>query len=908
MSIEKYSWQPWQLTAYVVGELEPEVVRQIETTAASDPKLAAEIDAIRSTIAQVTQLYQHETADIQPTQLKALQATAPDSLTSTMAHTNQDAQPVSVAQPMATSRSNRLAWIGLLAMSASLLIAVYMATPSATSWLLSRNDFKPLDEAKQSLPNQPVTKLEPSQTPAVQEPVPAANPVANSAGAEIAATGSLENLNEELGLFGDVQVEHVEELDLAIVRGSKADVERVKGVIDSVRVLESTKPTMGADVSDAQDVSGSGKNFLELPAALKSTVRARNEELARERASGEQKALSDGEAVRTLQTAASQLTSEATTLARQQAPSSGSENAGNQPFPVSNEADRRRAEFFDRMKASGSMAAGLPGGGQGGYGIAGNGMSVAETQSQIDAFGSETGKPQPDNDPRVELSLGKKRVEAESRIGRFALESTTTDRFEPIYENPFTQVGKEPLSTFSIDVDTASYVKARQFLLQSRRLPPANAVRIEEFVNYFEYEYTGPKNADEPFGAYLAVTDCPWQPEHKLVRIALQATKIDVQDRPKANIVFLLDVSGSMDEPNKLPLVKESMRMLVEQLGENDRVAMVVYAGAAGCVLESTTGDHQDLILGALDKLNAGGSTNGGQGIQLAYDLARDHFIPGGINRVILCTDGDFNVGVTSTDALVNLVAKNAKSKIFLTVLGYGMGNTNDAMMEQISNRGNGVYGFVDSRREAQRQMVKQLAGNLMTVAKDVKIQVEFNPARVSAYRLIGYENRVLAAEDFNNDKKDAGEIGAGHRVTALYEVEPVEAAGARQDRAPVDNLRYQQKAVAAQPLVITESAELSNELLVVKLRYKQPEGDSSKLLTFPLEDQSKEFANVDRDFKWAATVAEFAMLLRNSKHKGSATWSGLLEQADEAAGVSPDGTRQECLDMMRIAAGLAGH
>lgn len=497
----------------------------------------------------------------------------------------------------------------------------------------------------------------------------------------------------------------------------------------------------------------------------------------------------------------------------------------------------------------------------------------------------------------------------EQRASRRAPSESIGDRFEPIFENSFKKVSEAPLSTFSIDVDSASYAKSRQLLLEARRLPPVDAVRIEEFVNYFEYEYSGPKT-DDPFGADLGIASCPWRPAHQLVRIALQATKLDLKERPKANIVFLLDVSGSMDEPNKLPLVKESMRMLIEQLGENDKVAMAVYAGAAGCVLESTRGNKQKKILGALDHLNAGGSTNGGQGIQLAYDLARDNFIPDGINRVILCTDGDFNVGVTNTKALVDLVEENAKSKVFLTVLGYGMGNTNDAMMEQISNRGNGVYGFVDSRREAHRQMVRQLAGNLVTVAKDVKIQVEFNPAKVKSYRLLGYENRVMAAKDFNDDTKDAGEIGAGHRVTALYEVVPVGAKTPSQEDG-VDPLRYQTKAksdVDAEAESDAEPAsEFSDELLAVKLRYKQPEGDTSKLLVFPLEDQASRFDEADRDFRWASSMVEFGMLLRNSRYKGSASWSSLIERATAAAGVSPDADRQECLEMIRTAAQLSG-
>ncbi len=511
----------------------------------------------------------------------------------------------------------------------------------------------------------------------------------------------------------------------------------------------------------------------------------------------------------------------------------------------------------------------------------------------------------------VNEALG--RVLGKKQWDRAAVEAQGGDRFAAFSDNEFLPVEAQPLSTFSIDVDTAAYTKARQYLLEHRQLPPPAAVRIEEFINYFDYEYAGPKD-DKPFAASLAVTACPWQPKHQLVRIALQAKQVETASRPKANLVFLLDVSGSMDEPNKLPLVKETMRLLTYQLTENDKVAMVVYAGAAGCVLESTYGHEQDKILSAIERLNAGGSTNGGQGIELAYKLARDNFIKGGINRVILCTDGDFNVGVTNTEALVDLVKQQAESNVFLTVLGYGMGNTNDAMMEQIADRGNGLYGFVDSRREAQRQMVKQLAGNLMTVAKDVKIQVEFNPSKVRAYRLIGYENRQLAAEDFNNDKKDAGEIGAGHRVTAIYELVPTSVA--IDAVPPVDGLRYQ--AAKPKPELKPESKPepataakvednaYSSELLAVKLRYKQPEGTESQLLTFPLQDKSVPYAEVDKDFRWAAAMAEFGMLLRTSPHKGNATWATVRERARGALGNPIDTARAEAVEMIGVASELA--
>ena len=484
------------------------------------------------------------------------------------------------------------------------------------------------------------------------------------------------------------------------------------------------------------------------------------------------------------------------------------------------------------------------------------------------------------------------------------------DRYGAIAENTFERVRDTPLSTFAIDVDTASYAKSRQLLMEAGLLPPADAVRIEEFINYFDYQYEGP-NGEEPFAAHLTVAECPWRAEHRLVRVALQARQIAMQARPAANIVFLLDVSGSMNQPNKLPLVKESIRMLVEQLGENDRVAIVVYAGAAGCVLESTTGDQQEQILSAINRLSAGGSTNGGEGIQLAYQIARQHFVAAGINRVILCTDGDFNVGVTDTESLVGLVEENARDNVFLTVLGFGIDNTNDEMMEQVSNRGNGVYAFIDSWREAKRQMVQQLTGNLITVAKDVKAQVEFNPQRVRAYRLLGYENRILAAEDFNDDRKDAGEIGAGHRVTALYEIVPV-GSESREGEPVVDTLRYQpavtvSEGQSSQPTAkSSESEGLNQELLAVKLRYKEPDGDASKLLIFPLVDEPLSFADADADFRWAASIAEFGMLLRGSKFSGNATWSSLIQQAKSAAGPNPDPAREEAVQMMLRTSQLA--
>ncbi|MHC4177513.1 MAG: vWA domain-containing protein [Planctomycetota bacterium] len=466
------------------------------------------------------------------------------------------------------------------------------------------------------------------------------------------------------------------------------------------------------------------------------------------------------------------------------------------------------------------------------------------------------------------------------------------DRYGQLVENAFRAVKDHPLSTFSIDVDTASYANVRRFLLDQGRLPPPDAVRIEELINYFRYDYAGPEG-DVPFAAHIAAAACPWKPGHRLVRIGLKGREFPSEQRPESNLVFLLDVSGSMRSPDKLPLLKRGMKLLAEQMRENDRVAIVVYASSEGLVLPSTSGERREEILAALDRLEAGGSTNGGAGIELAYRIAQENLIPGGVNRVLLCTDGDFNVGTTSTGALVRMVEERARSGVFLSVLGFGRGNLNDAMMETISNKGNGNYAYIDSISEARKVLVEQMGGTLITIAKDVKIQVEFNPARVAAYRLIGYENRILAAEDFGDDRKDAGEIGAGHTVTALYEVVP---AGTQIDVPIVDPLKYQSP---AQP---KDDAQISDELLTLKLRYKEPDAATSKLLQLPLVDEGRPFGQASTEFQFAAAVASFGMLLRDSEHKGTATYDAVLEIATAAKGPDVHGYRAEFLEMVRQA------
>jgi Ca-activated chloride channel homolog len=463
-----------------------------------------------------------------------------------------------------------------------------------------------------------------------------------------------------------------------------------------------------------------------------------------------------------------------------------------------------------------------------------------------------------------------------------------TEAYDRIDENGYRRVLDDPLSTFSIDVDTASYANVRRFLT-SGSLPPADAVRIEELVNYFRFEYAAPRG-EHPFSVTTEVAACPWNPKHRLALIGLQARPIEAGRPVARNLVFLLDVSGSMDSPDKLPLVQSAMRMLVETLTPEDRVAIVVYAGASGLVLDSTPGDRKAEIQRAIAELRPGGSTNGAAGIRLAYDTAAAHLIKGGINRVILATDGDFNVGVTSEGELTRLIEEERQRGIFLSVLGVGTGNLKDSTMEKLADRGNGNYAYLDSLLEARKVLVAEAGGTLVTVAKDVKVQIEFNPRTVGAYRLVGYENRVLAKEDFNNDKKDAGDIGAGHSVTALYEIVP---PSEMHDLPSVDALKYQ-----APPRHDAGSA--SNELMTVKLRYKPPDGDTSRLITVPVNDRTGE---ISQNAGFAAAVAEFGMLLRQSEFKGTATWEDARTLARRYRGDDPDGYRAEFIRLVDLAA-----
>ncbi len=491
------------------------------------------------------------------------------------------------------------------------------------------------------------------------------------------------------------------------------------------------------------------------------------------------------------------------------------------------------------------------------------------------------------------LSRGPLRIDGERGVIRPRRDSGgNTEAYDHIDENPFRSPRVAPMSTFSVDVDRASYSNVRRYLAGGQ-LPPKDAVRIEERVNYFPYGDPAPAQTGAPLRVSTELAAAPWNPTHDLLRIALRARDVDMRRAPPSNLVFLVDVSGSMQGPGRLPLVKEALGLLVNELREEDRVAITVYAGSAGLVLPSTSGADKQKIMAALDGLEAGGSTAGGAGIRLAYDVAQKNFIAGGNNRVILCTDGDFNVGQSSDGELVRLIEQRRKEGSFLTILGFGMGNYKDSKMEKLAGAGNGNYGYIDDLLEARKMLVKEMGGTLVTVAKDVKLQVEFNPARVQAYRLLGYEDRLLRDEDFANDVKDAGDVGAGHTVTALYEIVPTGTA-LDVTLPDVSSLRYQRVTGADSP---------RNELLHVALRYKAPDGEKSTLMTHPV---GGERSRPSEAMRFASAVAGFGMLLRESPNMGTLTWSQMLSLARGAKGSDEDGYRADFIRMGEVAASLA--
>jgi Ca-activated chloride channel homolog len=470
-----------------------------------------------------------------------------------------------------------------------------------------------------------------------------------------------------------------------------------------------------------------------------------------------------------------------------------------------------------------------------------------------------------------------------------------TEGYAAVNENGYKNVHNNPLSTFSIDVDNASYSNIRRFI-NLGELPPPDAVRIEEMINYFKYDYPEP-DGDHPFSVYTELATCPWNKKHLLFQVGLKGKSVDKSTLPPSNLVFLLDVSGSMEDPNKLPLLKSAFGMLVNELRSNDRVAIVVYAGAAGLVLESTPGNRKEMIMRAIDNLHAGGSTAGGAGLKLAYSEAQKNFIKGGNNRIILATDGDFNVGESSNGGMERLVEEERDRGIFITVLGFGMGNVKDDKMEIIADKGNGNYAYIDNLQEARRVLVREFGGTLFTIAKDVKFQIEFNPLKVESYRLIGYENRLLNDEDFNDDRKDAGEMGSGHNVTALYEIVP---AGSDEERPSIDPLRYQRSEVTEKYQSDYETRISDKEFLNIKIRYKKPDGKTSMLLEKPVKGGVKEIGFASENLRFAAAISEFGMILRTSEFKGNSTLEAAINLAGGARGEDEEGYRAEAIRLMK--------
>jgi Ca-activated chloride channel family protein len=846
------------LSAYALGELEPDDTARVSQALIANPALKEELKQIQQTIGAVQSVLQ----DTDPAvRLKADQSNRV--FASILASEPQ--QPATLPMRRQWYRDRR--FVGLLAVAATVPLAMVIVP----EWFVSKN------ELAKSI-SVPEAKPEASRPEAIpMEPVAAGSNLAAAAADRLTEPAQKE-LSQPLK-------------DLSEDESGSADkpTAPTSDTLDSVR--ESTEVGLDTGISakgaglggmgagsGGMGPGGFGQNMNTDRAKVGDPRSAKGgpESAPLERMSSESRTLATNSAA-----PADNAPSDSKTTKLNGSPS----------YTADASLFVRNEKESDGKQSEGKQSDGKPSDAKRNYSDA---LSLSTTVRSRDSE-QESARMLPDElAANVPLSLRKRN------------DSPAGDRFEPIIETPFVTPAQAPLSTFSVDVDTASYSKIRQYLTQTNSLPVPNMVRIEEMINYFEYNYAGPTDK-APFSASLAMEPCPWNREHQLVRVGLQARKLERSQRPKANLVFLLDVSGSMDEPNKLPLVKRTLALLTEQLTENDRVAIVVYAGAAGCVLPSTIGSNKQAILDSLNHLNAGGSTNGGQGIQLAYSIAKEHFVPGGVNRVILCTDGDFNVGITGDDALVEMLEANAKSNIFLTCLGYGKGNYNDSMMEKISNRGNGIYGMIDSEMEARRMMVEQLQGTLVTVAKDVKIQVDFNPSQVASYRLIGYEDRRLAAKDFDNDQKDAGEIGAGHRVTALYEIAMVGGSNNPVPSEDGETSKYAKKpTVDSAPIPSAPQAtDLADEILTLKVRYKEPEGTVSAKQEFVLKKADQNSGTeIDRDLHWASAVAEFGLLLRQSNMAPHADWGNMIERAAVSAG--GDAYRLECVQMMRKAAGLA--
>lgn len=875
-------WDDPRITAYVMGELDAEERLAFEKAMADSAGLRGAVDQAGRVTDQLQQLFDGETSKTLDGDRRAKILAASVQSPSVDRPPTMDAAPLRTFPPL---RSRMVPWI--LAAAASLLLLLGLLPPLQQARVAFRED---------------ATTAKPTSDPGDSD-----DPM-------VVESGTVEVLDKSLPV--EMVEEQLSRSRLAVdFEGEESDAEPV--------MVDVLTDEIGANVAlattDPSDAAGaSGPSIAETP----SNPETRNTPIMSERLAvqtppapqpddtphpfGEQ-------ATPTPLKAGYQMSAPAQPVEVRLTESESKSESNLALAEISDPTPSRRAAITSTSPAPASPAPGSPAPAfDSAPGASSTVLAPVQTDSPVtnDALMIENRRALPlqsrlsvteyestlksEVDESVALGIRAERLDQRRRIAVYQ----DGDRFDPIVENEFKPVREHPLSTFSIDVDTASYSKVRRTLSEGR-MPRPDAVRIEELVNYFDYDYPAPEaDSEHPFATKVTIATCPWNQKHRLARVAIQGKTLERDSRPPCNLVFLLDTSGSMNQPNKLPLVVEGMKMLTGQLGKEDRVAIVVYAGSAGMVLDSTPAGKQKKIKKALSQLSAGGSTNGGAGIQLAYATARDHFIEGGVNRVILCTDGDFNVGLSGTDELVRLIKDEASDGIFLTALGFGMGNHNDAMMEQISGKGNGNYAFIDTANEACKVLVRQSDATLVTIAKDVKIQIEFNGRMVSKYRLIGYENRVLAKEDFNDDKKDAGEIGAGHQVTALYEL--VMADGQDEAAPAVDPLKYQKTSE------LTEAAS-ADEVMTVKLRYKQPDGDQSTLIQVTAKDDELTFGQSDSDFQFAASVASFAMLLRQSQFAGDWTLDAVREVAGANLGEDEFQLRSEFVNLVGRAMQLSG-
>ncbi|TWT49412.1 von Willebrand factor [Rubripirellula amarantea] len=871
IQVNESYWDDPRITAYVLGELDGSERDEFEQAMRESESLAQAVEEAREVTGQLAGLFESQSQrTLDPARRAAIMN-----------------EPVTLRESDA-GISRRAIW-GLLAIAAALLLVLGVGPMLSSSTLmqvsqveskalvtaesnessLARSELSLAPESGRSVAPELDASVAADEMADEMEDRASDSGLVSAAGSSPYGARGIDEMSSQRSMNGN---EIAAQVELAPASVATPEVEyRDSGVVESTTKLQSkSSPSspMGMESDGARGFGGAGYGVQ---------LDAQNTKVQEELdASGIGGGGMGGYGLPSDTTAldfAEEQAGDSLDLFAEVSPAAKPSRRSRQP-----RGERRDGDDMDMMM--------MMGGGMMGEGMSGAGsndtsdLGAMDTEMQLGMGGAYFGVD----------ALGSRGLSREIGSGKNA-----GDRFGDIVENPFKRVADEPLSTFSVDVDTASYSKIRDYVLRTNRLPSPDAVRIEEMINYFDYSDAPPADdAEHPFAARVNVTSCPWNEDHRLARLAIKGKTMQPKERPASNLVFLIDTSGSMQEPNKLPLVIDGLKMLTKQLSERDRVAIVVYASSTGLVLDSTLASDKKKIRKALKQLTAGGSTNGGAGILLAYQTARDHFIDDGVNRVILCTDGDFNVGTTSTDELVKMVEAEAKGDVFLTVLGYGMGNHNDAMLEQISGKGNGNYAFIDSQREARKVLVRQMAGTLVTIAKDVKLQVEFNPGKVAAYRLIGYENRMLAKEDFNDDKKDAGEIGAGHSVTALYELVP---AGVKSDVvAPaVDELKYQKSAVVKQ----TEQV-VSDDTMTLKLRYKQPNGDNSVKVEFPVLDDGAAFTDASIDHQFTAAVAGLGMLLRGSPNVGAWKLNDVLQVAKLSKGDDVDGLRAEFIQIVR--------